>query len=136
MKIGEKAPQFILPKAGGGEFNLEKDKGKWTVIYFYPKDHTPGCTVEACDFRDFHGDFLKKGVVVVGVSDVDKKMLENYGVWQEKSMMGRKYMGIVRTTILLDSEGRIVKIWDKVKVGNHVREVLSLLSQMTNLKNN
>ena len=121
------------------------------VLYFYPKDNTSGCTAEACDFRDSLPNFKKVKAVVLGVSpdsetshkkfaekyelpftllsDVDKKVLEKYGVWQEKSMYGRKYMGVVRTTVIIDGKGIVKKIFPKVKVNGHVEEVLKTLSE-------
>src|SRR5439155_20267066 len=129
--------------------SLKDYKGKKVVLYFYPKDMTSGCTAEACDFRDNIKKFEKKNTVVIGVSpddtkshvkfkekynlpftllsDASKKMLEDYGVWREKSMYGKKYRGIVRTTFVIDEKGRIEKIWDKVSVAGHVDEVLASL---------
>jgi len=124
-------------------------KGKKVVLYFYPKDDTPGCTTEACNFRDGIAEIKKKGAIVLGVSadsvashkkfkdkfelpfqllsDPEKKMIEDYGVWKEKSMYGRKYMGIERTTFVIDGQGKIAHIFPKVKVGSHYDEVLAAL---------
>lgn len=149
LKAGDKAPDF-KPKADSGEtFSLKDFKGKKVVLYFYPKDMTSGCTVEACDFKDNIKKIEKKNAVVIGVSpddtkshqkfkikhdlpftllsDETHKMLEAYGVWQEKSMYGRKYMGVVRTTFLIDEKGKIEKVWEKVKVDGHVDAVLAVL---------
>ena len=138
MKVGDKAPDFA---------KLRELRGKKVVLYFYPKDDTPGCTTEACEFRDLDRAFGKKGAVVIGVSpdgeashekfrgkfglpfvlvsDADKKIVEAYGVWKEKSMYGRKYMGVERTTFLIDEKGRIAGVWEKVKVKGHAEEVLA-----------
>ena len=146
---GKKAPDFSLEGSDGVWHTLKQYAGKTVVIYFYPKDNTSGCTQEACDFRDNLPAFKKKGAVVIGVSadsasshqkfaekhdlvftllsDEDKSVLTAYGVWKEKSMYGRKYMGIERTTILIDEKGTITQIFPKVKVSGHVDEVLSKL---------
>ena len=145
LNVGDKAPLFNLPKGGGGEVNLEGLKGKKVVLYFYPKDDTPGCTIEAQNFRDLMKDFGDANTVIVGMSrddvkshekfqqkfclpftlasDEDGKTCEAYGVWIEKSMYGKKYMGIDRTTFLIDAQGKIAKIWNKVKVEGHAKEV-------------
>ena len=144
---GEKAPAFDLPRDGGGALTLAGMKGKKVVLYFYPKDDTSGCTQEAIDFTGLKKDFEAAGAVVVGVSpdsakshdkfkakhkldvalvsDETKEMLAAYGVWQEKSMYGRKYMGVERTTFLIDGKGKIAKVWRKVKVPGHASEVLA-----------
>ena len=146
LKEGSKAPAFSLPTDGGGKVSLKDFKGKPLVLYFYPKDMTPGCTTEACDFRDLTPDFEKVGAAVVGVSkdsvkrhdnfkakhdlpfvlasDEGGDMCERYGVWKEKSLYGRKFMGIERTTVLIDGEGVVRRIWPKVKVKGHAEEVL------------
>ena len=146
LKAGDKAPEFKLKADNGETISLKDLKGKKVVLYFYPKDMTSGCTVEACDFRDSIKKFEKKNAVVIGVSpddtkshqkfktkhdlpftllsDETHKALEDYGVWQEKSMYGRKYMGVVRTTFLIDEKGRIEKVWEKVKVDGHAEEAL------------
>lgn len=149
LKEGSIAPVFKLPGDDGKTHSLSDYKGKKVVLYFYPKDDTSGCTAEACDFRDNMKRIAKKDSVVIGVSkdplkshtkfkdkynlnflllsDEDGKMLEKYGVWQEKSMYGRKYWGIARTTFIIDENGRIQKIFEKVKVKGHVDEVLENL---------
>jgi len=147
LKIGDKAPEFSLVADSGGKISLKDLKGKKVVLYFYPKDMTSGCTQEACDFRDNIKKFEKKNTVVIGVSpddtkshnkfkdkyelpftllsDETKTMLNEYGVWQEKSMYGRKYMGVVRTTFIIDEKGIIEKIYEKVKVPGHIEELLN-----------
>lgn len=150
--LNKKAPAFSLPDQTGTTHSLVEYKGKWIVLYFYPKDMTPGCTIEACNFRDNLGKITKAGAVVLGVSadsirrhekfvtnqqlnfpllsDESRTMLENYGVWQQKSMMGKKYMGIVRTTLLIDPTGTVKKVYDNVKVTGHVNEVLQDLATL------
>ena len=149
LKEGQKAPDFTLDDHEGGKVSLKNLKGKPVVLYFYPKDMTPGCTQEACDFRDNWSAVKKKGAVVLGVSadpvkrhqvfkekyklpftllsDESKKMLKKYGVWQKKKFMGREFMGIVRTTLIIDKTGKIKKIWSPVSVKNHVGEVIENL---------
>ena len=144
---GDKAPDFELPTESGEALKLGKLKGRPIVLYFYPKDDTSGCTAEAKDFSRLAPEFRKAGVEVVGVSpdsveshakfrrkydlaiklgaDADKAVANAYGVWVEKSMYGRKYMGVERTTFLIDKTGRIAKIWRKVKVPGHAAEVLA-----------
>jgi peroxiredoxin Q/BCP len=148
-KPGAKAPAFKLPDDSGNLVSPADFKGKQVILYFYPKDSTPGCTTESCDFRDNVNRFTKSGAVVLGlsadsveshkkfkakyglnfplISDPDHKALEAYGVWQEKSLYGRKFMGIVRTTVIIDEEGKIAKVFPKVKVNGHVDEVLAAL---------
>ncbi len=149
LKPGDKAPAFSLPTASGDTVSLKDFKGKKVILYFYPKDDTSGCTKEACSFRDNISVIKKKGAVVIGVSidsveshkkfadkydlpftlisDAEKKMVTTYGVWKEKSMYGRKYMGIERTTFLIDEKGIISHIFPKVKVDGHTEEILALL---------
>jgi peroxiredoxin Q/BCP len=144
---GDKAPDFELPTEGGEALALSSLKGKPVVLYFYPKDDTSGCTAEAKDFSRLAAEFRKAGVEVVGVSpdsveshakfrrkydlairlaaDADKAVANAYGVWVEKSMYGRKYMGVERTTFLIDKAGRVAKSWRKVKVPGHAEEVLA-----------
>lgn len=147
LKIGAKAPEFEMPTDGGGNVSLKEFKGKKNVVlYFYPKDDTSGCTLEAQGFRDKQKEFDKADTVIIGVSkdsvkshdkfkdkysltftlgsDEDVSVCENYGVWVEKSMYGRKYMGIQRDTFLIDKDGKIAAVWNKVKVPGHVEEVL------------
>jgi peroxiredoxin Q/BCP len=147
VKIGDKAPVFTLPTDGGGAVSLAKLKGKKVILYFYPKDDTSGCTAEACGFRDNLPKFGRSDAVVIGISrdsvashdkfkrkydlpftlasDEDGKVCEAYGTWVEKSMYGRKYMGIERATFLIDAKGVLRNIWRKVKVAGHVEEVLA-----------
>ena len=147
LNVGDKAPDFTLPSDGGGSISLSGLKGKTVVLYFYPKDDTPGCTKEACGFRDSLPDFTGIDAVVIGVSkdsvakhdkfkakyelpfplvsDEDGSVCAAYGTWVEKSMYGRKYMGIDRATFLIDTGGKIAAIWRKVKVPGHVEEVLA-----------
>ncbi|MCT8997223.1 peroxiredoxin [Chelativorans intermedius] len=143
---GSEAPDFELPRDGGGSIRLSALRGRPVVLYFYPKDNTSGCTAEAIDFSTRKAEFDALQVAVIGmspdspkshekfkakhgltidlVSDPEKKVLEAYGVWVEKSMYGRKYMGVERTTFLIDREGRIAQVWRKVKVPGHVEAVL------------
>ena len=149
LKEGDQAPDFTAPTNGGGKVSLADFKGRHVVLYFYPRDDTPGCTKEACAFRDHFAAFKKKGAVVLGVSvdsvkshdkfldkfklpftlvaDEDKKIVQAYGVWGEKSFMGRKYQGTHRVTFLIGSDGRIKKIWPQVKPEEHAEEVLAAL---------
>ena len=146
LELGDKALDFTLPTDGGGSVTLSKLKGKKVVLYFYPKDDTSGCTAEACGFRDALPDYSGTDAVVVGISkdavashdkfkkkhnlpfilasDTEGEVCEKYGAWVEKSMYGRKYMGIDRSTFLLDREGVVRGMWRKVKVPGHVAEVL------------
>jgi peroxiredoxin Q/BCP len=147
LAAGDKAPAFDLAKDGGGRVSLASLKGKKIVLYFYPKDDTTGCTQEAIDFNALRGDFRKAGAEIVGVSpdscashdkfknkhdldltllsDESKGMLESYGVWKEKSMYGRTYMGVERTTFLIGPDGKIARVWNKVKVPGHAKDVLA-----------
>ena len=150
--IGKTAPDFTLATDGGGEITLSALKGRKVVVYFYPKDDTPGCTKEACGFRDALPDFSKLDAEIIGVSkdsvakhdkfkakyelpftlasDEDGSVCEAYGTWVEKSMYGRKYMGIDRATFLIDESGVLRAEWRKVKVPGHVDEVLKIAGQM------
>ncbi len=152
LDIGDKAPDFTLPTDGNGTVSLAKLKGRKVVLYFYPKDDTSGCTAEACGFRDVFPNFRATDAVVIGVSkdgvashdkfkkkyelpftlasDKESDMCERYGVWVEKSMYGRKYMGIERATFLLDEKGVIRGAWRKVKVPGHVEAVLAALKAL------
>jgi len=151
LKEGDKAPDFTAKDQNGNKVKLSDHKGTRVVLYFYPKDDTPGCTKEACSFRDADGVYEKKGIKVFGVStddekshqkfitkfglpfdllaDTDKKIVEKYGVWGEKSMYGKKYMGTLRKTFLIGEDGKIVKIFDKVKVAEHADEVLKAFGE-------
>ena len=149
---GDKAPEFTMPTDGGGSVSLKDMKGKAVVLYFYPKDSTPGCTKEACGFRDLMPDFSKVDAEIIGVSrdsvkrhdnfkakyelpfllasDEDGKVCESYGVWVEKSMYGKKFMGIERATLLIDGKGKVQKVWRKVKVAGHVEDVLEAVKAL------
>ncbi len=142
LEVGDTAPDFTAAADGGGTVALKDLRGKKVVLYFYPKDNTPGCTIEACGFRDAAPEFSAKGAVVLGVSpdsvkshdrfkarfrlpfrllsDPDHAIAEAYGVWREKSLFGRKYMGMVRSTFVIDAEGKVAEVHDKVKVKGHV----------------
>lgn len=146
VEAGKKAPDFTAPTDGGGKLKLSDLKGKTVILYFYPKDDTTGCTKEACGFRDSLPDFSKAKATVIGVSkdsverhdkfkakydlpftlvsDSDGKICEKYGTWIEKSLYGRKYMGIDRATFLIDKTGTVRNVWRKVKVPGHVEAVL------------
>ncbi|NBU13616.1 MAG: peroxiredoxin [Alphaproteobacteria bacterium] len=146
LAVGDKAPDFTLPGDGGSEISLSALKGSKVVLYFYPKDDTSGCTKEAIAFNALRKFFEKAGAVIIGVSpdspkshdkfkdkydldfplasDETKAMLSDYGVWVEKSMYGRKYMGVERSTFLIDGKGKIAALWTKVKVDGHAEEVL------------
>jgi len=152
MQIGDLAPEISLPSSSGKDVSLSDFKGKYVVLYFYPKDDTPGCTKEACEFRDLQSDFSDLNAVIVGVSkdpikkhdkfiekyelpfellsDEEFELLKAFDVWKEKSMYGRTYLGIERSTFLIDPEGKIIKEWRKVKVTNHVKEVLESLREL------
>jgi peroxiredoxin Q/BCP len=152
VQIGDKAPDFTLPTDGNGTVTLSKLRGKPVVLYFYPKDDTSGCTAEACGFRDSFPDYGRTGATVIGVSrdsvashdkfkkkyqlpfilasDSEGKVTDAYGVWVEKSMYGRKYMGIDRSTYLIDTEGVVRGAWRKVKVPGHVAEVLKAVQAL------
>jgi thioredoxin-dependent peroxiredoxin len=149
LKEGDTAPDIRLETDTGEPFDLKALRGHKVVLFFYPKASTPGCTVEACEFRDTHKKFEKKGVVVLGISkdtpkaqtgfkekqslpftllcDVDKKAVQDYGVWKEKTMYGKKVMGIERTTFVIDEQGKIQKIYSKVKPAGHAEEVLAIV---------
>jgi thioredoxin-dependent peroxiredoxin len=153
VKLGELAPSFCLPKYGGDQVCLKDLKNRWVVLYFYPKDMTQGCTLEALDFTAAKKDFEKLGAEILGISadsieshrrfkeknnlsitllsDEEKKTLEAYGAWQTKKMYGREFKGIIRSTFLIDPKGIIVYFWPKVKVTNHVEEVLSKLKELS-----
>jgi thioredoxin-dependent peroxiredoxin len=152
IEPGEKAPDFTLPDQDGNEVSLSDFAGRTLVLYFYPKADTPGCTTQACGIRDRAAEYETAGATVVGVSpdpvarvnkfhggqslnftllaDQDHAVCDAYGVWVEKSMYGRKYMGVERTTVLIDAEGRIAKVWSKVKVPGHAKEVLEAVRAM------
>jgi peroxiredoxin Q/BCP len=149
LREGDTAPDFAAPTSGGGQVSLADFKGQPVVLYFYPRDDTPGCTKEACGFRDQFAAFRKKGAAVLGVSvdpvkshdkfvgkfklpfpllaDVDRKIVNAYGVWGEKLFMGRKYPGTHRVTFLIGPDGVIQKIWPQVKPEEHAKEVLAAI---------
>jgi thioredoxin-dependent peroxiredoxin len=151
LKEGSKAPDFTAVDQNGSKIKLSDLKGERVVLYFYPKDDTPGCTKEACSFRDANDVYAEKGIKVFGVStddekshqkfiskyalpfdllaDTDKNIVEKYGVWGEKSMYGKTYMGTQRKTFLIDETGKIVKIFDKVNVAEHADEVLEAFGE-------
>ena len=153
VDVGDKAPAFTLPANGGGKISLKDFKGKPVVLYFYPKDDTSGCTAEACAFRDALPNFSKVKAAIVGisrdsveshdkfkkkygltfplVSDEDGKVCKAYGTWAEKSMYGRKYMGIERSTFLIDGKGIVRNVWRKVKVPGHAEEVLQTVAALS-----
>lgn len=151
--IGQKAPKFTLLDQKGEEHTLNQYLGKWVILYFYPKDDTPGCTLEACSFRNNFETFEKEGIVVLGVStdpvkkhakfvekyslpftllaDEEKHVVETYGVWGPKKFMGREYMGTNRITFLIDPKGVIVKVYEKVKPDAHAEEILKDIATLT-----
>src|SRR5918993_1702465 len=150
LSVGDKAPELALPDQDGNKVVLKDLKGKQVVLYFYPKDDTPGCTQESCDFQAALPQLQRRGAVVLGVSildesskatfadkhgltfpllaDADHEVAEKYGVWQKKSRYGRSYMGIVRTTYLIGPDGKVAQRWDNVKVDGHVDEVAEAIA--------
>lgn len=149
LKIGQTAPDFSLPDAFGKTVKLSDFRGQKVVLYFYPKDQTSGCTIEACEFTDLLSEFTKKKVAVLGVSvddetshqqfiqkknlkvrllsDTSKTVVERYGVWKQKSMYGKSFMGTVRTTFLINETGKIQRVWNNVTALGHAKEVLGAL---------
>ncbi len=152
LKEGDRAPEVKLPDKTGKMINLDDFKGKKKIVYFYPKDDTPGCTKEACGFRDLYDEFLDKGAVVVGISpdspeshekfttkfglpfillsDTGKTVTESFGAWGEKKNYGKTYMGVIRSTFVLDENNVVIKAYPKVKPEEHAREILELLIGM------
>jgi len=152
LNINDPAPSFTLPNQDGMNVNLDDYKGQWVVLYFYPKDNTSGCTKEACEFTDNISEFEKLDATVIGVSpdspkshanfivkrnlkitllsDKEKQVLPAYGAWGLKKMCGREYEGVIRTTFLIDPDGKIAHIWPKVKVNGHVDAVKERLIQL------
>lgn len=152
VEVGKEAPEFCLPDENGEKVCLKDLRGKWVVLYFYPKDNTPGCTKEAEDFTELLPEFEKLGTVVLGVSpdsveshrkfkekknlkvkllsDENKEVLNAYGVWQKKKMYGREYYGVVRTTYLIDPEGKVAHVWKRVKVKGHAETVLNKIKEL------
>ena len=151
-KIGAPAPNFALPSVHGTTVSLKDFKGRNIVLYFYPKDDTPGCTTEACGFRDAHTDLSRKNAVILGVSpdnvdqhqaftgkynlpfillsDAEKKVCRAYGVWVKKSMYGKSYMGVARTTFVIGPDGKIKRIFEKVKPAGHPQEIAQALDEL------
>ncbi|TWT73715.1 putative peroxiredoxin bcp [Posidoniimonas polymericola] len=152
VEAGDKAPAFTLTSDSGEKVRLSELKGQPVVLYFYPKDDTPGCTLEACAFRDQSARLKKLGAVVLGVSpddaashekfrekyelnfpllvDADHKIAEKYGAWREKNMYGKKSLGIQRSTFLIDPAGKVAKVWKRVKVDGHDQQVLDAISEL------
>lgn len=152
VEVGKKAPDFTLLNQDGKKIKLSEFAGKNVVLYFYPKDNTSGCTAEACNFRDTFPQFSNLDAVIIGISpdsveshkkfaekyklpfdllsDIDKKVVEKYGVWKEKSMYGKKYMGVERTTYIIGKDGKVKKVFQKVKVPNHHNEVMETLKEI------
>lgn len=150
LKVGDKAPDFQLNDATGKVVSLKDFKGKSVLLYFYPKANTPGCTIEACEFRDWRGKFSKQNVAILGISadppkilagfaakqrlnftllsDPTHEMSEAFGAWQMKKFMGRSFMGIVRSSYLIGPDGKVAKVWDKVKAKGHAAKVFGELS--------
>jgi peroxiredoxin Q/BCP len=149
VEVGKPAPTFTLPSDGGEDVSLESFRGQPVVLYFYPRDDTPGCTKQACGIRDHWGEFERRGAVVLGVSrdsatshvkfkdkyglpftllaDEDHAVAEAYGVWVEKSMAGKKYMGIERSTFVIDADGNVTNVMRRVKPDTHADDVLAAL---------
>lgn len=152
LEVGIKAPEFCLPNQDEEEICLRDIVGGWIVLYFYPKDNTPGCTTEACDFTEAMPDFSGLGATILGVSpdspkkhrnfiekkelkitllaDEEKELCEAYGVWQLKKFMGREYMGVVRSTFIIDPDGKIAAVWNKVRVKGHITDVKEKLKEL------
>jgi thioredoxin-dependent peroxiredoxin len=152
LNEGDKAPRFSLKNQNGETVKLSDFKGKNVVLYFYPKDDTPGCTTEACDFRDEHSKISKAGAMVLGVSpddekrhtkfiakhslpfsllvDADHAVAEKFGAWGEKQLYGKTYMGVIRSTFLIGANGKLAKVWPKVKVAGHAAEVLEAVKSV------
>lgn len=153
VEVGQQVPNFTLPASNGETVSLEQYRGSKVVIYFYPADMTPTCTQESCDFRDYHGDYQKQKTIVLGISpdklashdkfiakyelpflllsDEERTVCELFGVWKLKKLYGREYMGVERSTFLLDEQGVLVKEWRKVKVKNHVVSVLEAIQELS-----
>lgn len=156
IEAGSKAPDFSLPSDDGGKVKLSALKGQPVVLYFYPKDDTPGCTRQACAFRDRQGQLSKLGVAVLGVSadnvasharfrdkhklnfpllaDVDHAVAERYGAWREKNLYGKKSMGIQRSTFLIDASGKVAKVWKRVQVDGHDAQVVEAIKALAKAK--
>ena len=152
LEIGDAVPSFCLPNQDEEEICFRDIKGRWAVIYFYPKDNTPGCTTEACDFTEALPDFSKLEAIILGVSpdspkkhrnfiekkalkitllaDEDKSLCKSFGIWQLKKFMGKEYMGVVRSTFIIAPNGTVAYKWEKVRVKNHVKEVKEKLIEL------
>ena len=152
LEIGDTVPAFCLPNQDEEEICFRDIKGRWAVIYFYPKDNTPGCTTEACDFTEAMPDFSKLEAIILGVSpdspkkhrnfiekkalkitllaDEDKSLCKSFGIWQLKKFMGKEYMGVVRSTFIIAPNGTVAYKWEKVRVKNHVKEVKEKLIEL------
>ena len=152
LKAGDSAPDFVVKNQGEENVRLSDFKGRWVVLYFYPKDNTPGCTIEANDFTKFLKDFQKLNAVILGaspdscqshakfvagqklkitlLSDPERKVLEAYGVWQQKQFLGKKFMGVVRSTFLIDPDGKIAYAWKAVKADGHAKTVKEKLADL------
>ncbi len=152
LQVGDNVPDFCLPNQDEEEICFRDIKGKWTVLYFYPKDNTPGCTTQACDFTEAEPDFSKLDAIILGVSpdspekhrkfiekknlgitllaDEEKELCNLFGVWQLKKFMGKEYMGIVRSTFIINPEGKIAALWTKVRVKEHVAKVKYKLEEL------
>jgi len=152
LEIGDAIPDFCLPNQDEEEICFRDIKGRWIVLYFYPKDNTPGCTTEACDFTDALADFTGMKAMILGVSpdspkkhrnfiekkelkitllaDEEKELCKSFGMWQLKKFMGREYMGVVRSTFIISPEGTLAYKWEKVRVKNHVQEVKEKLAEL------
>jgi thioredoxin-dependent peroxiredoxin len=153
FSVRQAVPDFTLPSSNGGDISLHDFRGRKLVIYFYPKDDTPTCTQESCDFRDFNGQFAAHNTAVIGISidpikvhnkfiakyelpfpllaDTDHKVCELFGVWTLKKLYGHEFMGVERSTFLIDEEGRLLQAWRKVRVKNHVQKVLDAVASHT-----
>jgi peroxiredoxin Q/BCP len=153
LKAGDPAPDFTLPDQNGAEFTLSEFRGQWVLLYFYPKDNTPGCTTEACELRDNFGELQRLGVQVLGISadtvashasfalklklpflllaDPEKTACNAYGVWGPQKFLGVPFQGVSRSSFLIDPQGRIAKVYPKVKPADHAREVITDLKQFT-----
>ncbi|WP_027410673.1 thioredoxin-dependent thiol peroxidase [Anoxybacteroides tepidamans] len=156
IEVGQLAPDFTLLASNGEMVSLSDFRGKYVILYFYPKDMTPGCTTEACDFRDYHARFSDLNVVILGVStdpierhqkfiekyelpflllsDTEHEVAEKYGVWKLKKNFGKEYMGIERSTFVIDKEGKLLKEWRNVKVKGHVEEALEYINNFVNAR--
>jgi len=152
LEVGDAVPDFCLPNQDEEEICFRDIKGKWTVLYFYPKDNTPGCTTQACDFTEAEPDFSKQDAIILGVSpdspekhrkfiekkklgitllaDEEKELCNLFGVWQLKKFMGKEYMGVVRSTFIINPEGKIAALWAKVRVKEHVAKVKDKLEEL------